>query len=273
MRKLICYIVYGDNDSYYNSAKFSILTLLNYTRNTDVEIAVLTSNVNQFRHYPVSVYPITKQQEANWSLNHRYNFRIKNLGLQSIIENSKLSANDKILFFDTDIYFKSSPLILFEHISKMQAIMYKNEGMIYQKSRFNYYQKKLQDLELCNYSLDRYSCMWGSAIIGISASNHTLIQEADHLMTLMLDKIDVNKAHTIEQFSLAEVLRKKLKLIEGKKHVSIFSTSKQKRYALPVIEKFLAENKNLDIKHLSQKSLEINLNRSIFRILKDKIYD
>jgi len=270
MRRIICYIVYGNDDDYYNSTKFSILTLLNYTHNTDIEIVVLTSNVDQFKQYPVTLQQITDQQKKQWSLDHQYHFRIKNLGLQNIIKSLHLSIDDKILFFDTDIYFKNNPLKLFDLITEKQVLLYKNEGRICDKKRFKYYKNNLQDKDCF---ISQNAQMWGSAVIGITASEDYLIKEADQLMLSLVDKLDIKQAHTIEQLSLAETLRKKFEIVEGVKHVNNFSTSKRKDYAMPIIKKLLKENKLLNIESLAKKALKIKINRPILQIIKDKIYD
>ena len=112
--------------------------------------------------------------------------------------------------------------------------------------------------------------MWGSAIIGIPILARHSIEDADCLILRLVEGLCIANAHTIEQFSLAEILRKKFKIIEGKKYISIFSTSGRKIYAESIINNFLQKNKELPIKLLSEKSLTINIERPILRIIKDK---
>ncbi len=276
MKKIILYIVYGDDQTFYKSAKFSILNLLNFIDNADIDIVVLSENIKEFKDFPVTTIEITKQKLNDWSFDGKYHFRIKNLGLQYILKTLGLSKNDKILFFDTDVYFKKSPLVLFDLISDTQIVMYKNEGCIHKKKRFDYYKsclkgKLIQYKKDGSYTLNSNSEMWGSAIIGILALEYHLIQDADYLMLQFLKEMDVDKAHTIEQFSLVEILRNKFKIIEGKKYISIYSTSSRKSHAQKVINNFLLENKQLCIKSLSEKSLTINLKRPILQIIKDKL--
>jgi hypothetical protein len=154
--------------------------------------------------------------------------------------------------------------------------MYKNEGQIHKNKRFNYFKDSLKDKPIQYkqghiYTLSSNSKMWGSVIIGILALEHHLLQDADCLMLQFLKEMDADKAHTIEQFSLVEILRNKLKIIEGKKYISIYSTSSRKSHAQKVINNFLLENKQLCIKSLSEKSLTINLKRPILQIIKDKL--
>ena len=276
MKKIICYIVYGDNMDYYNSTKFSILTLLNYTDNANIDIVVLTENPNKFKDYPITTIKLSQTQKNDWSLDGKYHFRIKNLGLQYILKTLGLSKNDKILFFDADIYFNKNPLVLFDLITDTQVVMYKNEGYIYKKKRFNYYKnnlkgKLIQYKKGSIYTLNSNSEMWGSAIIGVPALAHYSIKDADLLMSNLSKILDIDKAHTIEQFSLVEILKMDFRVIEGKTYINICSTSGKKYFALKKINNFLKKNNRLDIKSLSEKSLRINLKRSIFKIIKDKL--
>lgn len=278
MKNIICYIVYGENQEYYNSAKFSILTLLNYANgNKSVEVVVLSEKIEEFKGYPVTSIEITEQQIDDWSLNGKYHFRIKNLGLQHIIKKLNLSGNDSILFFDTDVYFKKNPLLLLKMITNSIVVMYKDEGIICKKKRFSYYKDNLKNHPIHNKRLDSYildsnSRMWGSAIIGIPASAYNSLKEADILMLNLIKKLDISKVHTIEQFSLSETLKKIFKIIEGRKYISIYSTSKRKNYALKKINTFFKENNSIDIKQLSKKSLQVNLSRPFHQIIKNKFF-
>ena len=43
MRKIVAYIVYGENQSYYDGVKYSFLTFMNWVSENDpIEIVVLT---------------------------------------------------------------------------------------------------------------------------------------------------------------------------------------------------------------------------------------
>jgi len=276
MKSIVCYIIYGENQGYYNSAKFSILNLLNYTKGNNIEIVVLSEKIEEFKGYPVTSIEITKHQIDDWSLSGKYHFRIKNLGIQHIVQTLNLSSNDKIIFFDTDIYFQKNPLQLLDMISNSKAIMYQDEGFICKKKRFDYYKNNLskKTLECKNgktYSMTLNAKMWGSAIIGLPGKTALkLLQNADNIMLCILSKIDVEKAHTIEQFSLSESVKEIHKIIEGKKYVSIYSTDRKKINAEKEIAKFFKNNNESYNELLSKKSLSVNLKRTLVQIIKDR---
>ena len=117
MRKILLYIIYGEDKGYYDGAKFSLLTFMNWVLNEDpVEIVILTEKPDEFKSYPVTVFPISEHQRNEWSLDGKYHFRIKNRGMAYIMDQLELEEQDKILFLDTDTYFHKSPLPLFDLI-------------------------------------------------------------------------------------------------------------------------------------------------------------
>ena len=240
MRKILLYIVFGDNKGYYDGAKFSLLTFMNWVLNEDpVEIVILTENPDEFESYPVTVFPISLEQKNEWSLDGKYHFRIKNRGMAYIMDQLELTEQDKILFLDADTYFHKSPLPLFDLIQPNQALFYLNEGLIYNRKRFQVYIDHLEGkpIQIDNdvYELSKESAMWGSLMVGIMPNMRPSLDWADKLMQVFIDMVP---SHTIEPFSLAESLLRKYKMTEGKKYVSLYSTSRKKEHAILIIAVF-----------------------------------
>ena len=86
MRKIVLYIIYGDDQGYYDGAIFSLLTFKYWIKSEDVEIVVLTEKPQQFEGYGVNIITMTDQQKDEWSLGGKYHFRIKKL-TKKFIEN------------------------------------------------------------------------------------------------------------------------------------------------------------------------------------------
>tara|TARA_B110000008_G_C16845510_1_gene514503 strand:- start:73 stop:921 length:849 start_codon:yes stop_codon:yes gene_type:complete len=273
MRKVVLYIVYGNNQEYYNGANFSILTFKNWlVKNDRVEIVVLTEKPKKFSDAEVKVIQMSNQQKKEWSLNGEYHFRIKNRGLGFVMDELKLVDEDKILFFDTDTFFHKSPLPLFDLITPNQAVFYLNEGLIYQRKRFGVYVKhlegKLIQIEDDTYELSKQSALWGSLMVGIMPNMRPSLEWADKLMLKFFKLVP---SHTIEPFSLSETLLKNFKLAEGKNFVSLYSTSRKKEYAKKIISNFFEENKeysNVEKIRLAQK---IRIKRPILVVLKQRL--
>ena len=273
MRKILLYIIFGENKGYYDGAKFSLLTFMNWVLNEDpVEIVILTENPDEFESYPVTVFPISPQQRNEWSLNGKYGFRIKNRGMAYIMDQLELSEQDKILFLDTDTYFHKSPLPLFDLIQPNQALFYLNEGLIYNRKRFQVYIDHLEgkSIQIDNdvYELSKESAMWGSLMVGIMPNMRPSLDWADKLMQVFIDTVP---AHTIEPFSLAESLLRKYKMTQGKKYVSLYSTSRKKEHAILIIAEFLNKCQALPIDKQISLAQKVIIKRSAFKVIKQRI--
>jgi hypothetical protein len=269
-RKILLYIVYGDDQVYYDGAIFSFLTFSYWLVNSSAtETYILTEHPEKFLGYPVTVLKINKKQKKDWSLNGQYHFRIKNRGLAYIFDKLNLSEVDKVLFLDTDTYFKKSPMSLFELIKSNQALLYKNEGLIYEKKRFQSFVEKLDGKKIrvnnTIYSLSNKSSMWGSLMIGIGGNMRPYLDEADKLMLNFFDK-DIS--HTIEQFSLSETLIKKFKIVEGKNFVNMYSSSGKKEYAEKVLVQFFNQNCDTKFSDKVRLSQNVKIKRPFFIVLK-----
>ena len=272
-RKVILYIVYGENQGYYDGAKFSFLTFMNWYSSIDsIEVIILTEKPEKFLDYPVKVIQMNNEQVHEWSLNGQYHFRIKNRGMAYVMDELKLSNKDKILFFDTDTYFKKSPMPLFELIQHNQALFYLNEGLINKRKRFDVYIKHLEGKKIEYdgqfYELKEESAMWGSLMVGIMPNMRSSLDWADKLMIKFFEIIP---AHTIEPFSLSETLLKKYKIAEGKNFVSLYSTSRKKQYAVRVLSNFFQQSNKLSISEQIRLAQKLNVKRSFFVILKQRL--
>lgn len=272
MRKIVAYIVYGENQTYYDGVKYSFLTFLNWVSDNDpIEIVVLTQKPDEFSNFPINVIKLSADQIYRWSIQGAYHFRIKNRGLAFLMDELNLKIEDKILFFDADTYFHKSPLNLFNLIKSNQALFYLNEGLIYKRKRFDVYVKHLEgktiEIEDKKYQLSKKSALWGSLMIGIMPNMRHSLEWAD---LLMLKFYEIVPSHTIEPFSLSESLLKDYKIVEGKRFVSLYSTSRKKIYASMIISKFFEETKSLNIDELILLSQNVKLKRPILTIIKQR---
>jgi heptosyltransferase-3 len=271
-RKIILYIVYGDDESYYQGAKFSFLSSMNWTKFDDkVEIVVLTEKPEFFEGYPIQVIPMSKNQKNDWSLNGRYHFRIKNRGLAFVMDKLNLNKFDKILFLDTDTYFHKSMMPLFDLIQPNQALFYLNEGLIYERKRFALYVDSLDRKEIRieneTYKISTSSALWGSLMVGLMPNMRSSIEWADKLMVKLFDIVNV---HTIEEFAISESLLRKYKLVEGKKYVSQYSTSRKKEYANTVLMNFFKNNSSLTLKQQIALAQKTKIKRPLSVVLKQR---
>jgi heptosyltransferase III len=271
-RKILLYIVYGEDQVYYDGAIFSFLTFKHWLSVDDqIEIVVLTEKPEKFAGYQVNTIIMSDQQKKEWSLNGEYHFRIKNRGLAYVMDKLELKEIDKILFFDTDTYFHKSPLPLFDLIKPNQALFYLNEGLIYDKKRFRIYIDNLESIKINIddefYELSIKSALWGSLMVGIMVNMRPSLDWADKLMLKFFDLVP---SHTIEPFSLSESLLRNYKIVEGKNFVSLYSTSRKKEYAKKILANFFLVNKTLNIDEQVRLAQNIKIKRPLFIILKQR---
>lgn len=272
MRKIVAYIVYGNNQIYYDGVKFSFLTLMNWTSlNDSIEIVVLTEKPEEFKNYPINILKLSRKQISSWSLNNAYHFRIKNRGLAYIMDCLDLKNEDKILFFDADTYFHKSPLKLFDLIQPHQALFYLNEGLIYKRKRFKVYVQSLEG-KIINvggqkYQLSKSSSLWGSLMIGIMPNMRSSLEWSD---LLLLKFHDMVPSHTIEPFALSESLLRKYQLVEGKKFVSLYSTSRKREYAKKILLNFFQDATNMNIEKQIKLAQNVKLKRPLFIVIKQR---
>ena len=272
-RKILLYIVYGDEEAYYDGAIFSFLTFMNWIPNDDqIEVVVLTEKPEKFSGYPIKTLVMSEEQKTDWSIDGAYHFRIKNRGLAFVMDKLELKEMDKILFFDTDTYFHKSPMPLFDLIQKDQALFYLNEGLIYDRSRFSIYVESLEGLKIKidneSYELSKKSALWGSLMVGITVNMRPSLDWADKLL---LKFFDIVPSHTIEPFALSESLLRKFRIIEGKNFVSLYSTSRKKQHAKEVLTKFFKEYKSLNLDDQVRLAQDIRIKRPLFIILKQRL--
>jgi heptosyltransferase III len=271
-RKIILYIVYGEDQTYYDGAIFSFLSSMNWIKgHNEFEIVILTENPSYFENYPITTILMTNDQKKDWSLNGKYYFRIKNRGLAYVMDVLNLNKFDKILFFDTDTYFHKSLLPLFDLIKPNQAVLYLNEGLIYKRKRFSPYVTNLDNkkIKIGNdiYEISKNSALWGSLMVGIMPNMRPSIEWADKLLVKLHDLVNI---HTIEEFALAEALLRNYNLVEGKNHVSLYSTSRKKEYAKGILNSFFMKNKNLPISQQVLLAQKIKIKRPLFVVLKQR---
>ena len=271
-RKILLYIVYGDDQAYYNGAIFSFLTFKHWLSDKNkIEVFVLTEKPERFENYPVNTLMMTQKQKNEWSLNGAYHFRIKNRGLAFVMDTLELKDFDKVLFFDADTYFHKSPLPLFDLIQPNQALFYLNEGLIYDRKRFKTYVHNLEGKKIIidgeSYELSKKSALWGSLMVGIMANMRLSLDWADKLMLKFFDLVP---SHTIEPFALSETLLKKYRMVEGKNFVSLYSSSRKKEHAVKILSSFFKKNKSLSITEQVNLAQKLKIKRSIYVILKQR---
>ena len=109
--------------------------------------------------------------------------------------------------------------------------------------------------------------MWGSLMIGLMPNMRESLDWSDKLM---LELFKIVPAHTIEPFSLSETLLRKYSVIEGKKYVSLYSTSRKKEYCRKILVNFFKNYNAFPISEQIQLAQKVNMKRPFYVVLKQR---
>ncbi|MBD1581438.1 hypothetical protein [Pseudoalteromonas sp. S16_S37] len=272
LRQVLLYVAYGDDLLYYQGVKTSILSVLHHCKNShQLEVVVVSEKPDFFANYPVTHFTITPTLKLDWSLNNRYHYRIKNRALAHAIDNLHLGANDKILALDTDTYFTKDINELFDKINVNLSLMFLDEGPLTKKQFTEYRESYQSPIKLegdVSYQISHQYHMWGSLMVGITASKRTLIDKADQLLVALHQWAPT--VRTVEQFAMSQVLGNEGALIEGKNDVHHYSHKGRKSFAQTNIDAFFANYGHYEFDTQLQYYPKLRLRRTLAAFLSEK---
>lgn len=236
-------IAYGDQLGYHHGAKYQILRCwARWYSGEGRSVCVVTDKPQIFEGYPLRVLQITEGQIKEWSLEGLQHFGIKIKGLELAVETG---VAEKYLLLDTDTYWVKDPSDLVDKIRPHRSVMYCDEGFIKnnRNKSIGRFEEGLdnQIIEYGDkvYQLEDGSRMLNSSIIGLHLSDVTVLDEAFKLFNALEPLVE---AHTVEQFSLAEVFRRHDFNVEfGRSHTRDWSSVGRKNYVTPLLQSFFAQ--------------------------------
>lgn len=276
-KKYLTFVIYGNDKTYYQGAKFCILSFLaNWQGEADSrpEVVVLAEETEHFADLPIKLFAISPEQKSEWSLNNTYHFRIKNRGLKYLCEQLSLSPEDKLLFLDTDTYFTQPTNIYFDSISSEQSLMFFPEVNINSLPETNEYAViRNKDIALpdgSTYRVNAESTMWASAVIGITGKQVEAFDYADQLIQAL--RKEGCTAHTLEQFALSEALIRIVSLIPAKSWLNHYSTSGRKDWGRKVLERFFAAHDKKPFEEQIQLASKVSFTRPLTEVIRGHIY-
>lgn len=293
----LCYVVYGDNSVYYEGIKISILSFFNQIDTSHRPTIVILSQKPEFfsdwqqqTHLNLInlVLPTTLFALATAD---NYHYRIKTMGLAYIIQllnNYQLAdKHSKFLFFDSDTYFLTNPLPLYDKINDNQIVMYKKEAKIFTHKKYRNYLYgdankmgvnglKNQTIHYINpqnhakisYRLTDDAHMYSSLIMGVHTNALPYLLQASNLMYPIRA---LTHARTVEQFCFAEVFKQNFTLVEGKDFVHHFSRRRQKAYVASQLHKFWQNYANDNFEQQCQAITNIRFQRPVWLTLAQAI--
>lgn len=272
---VLTYVVYGDDEIYYEGVKVSILSFFSQVPKTERPLVVVLSQRPEFfADFPVITLTLSDEQKNTWATDG-YWYRLKTLGLAYIVEYLKneqlIDSNSKLLFFDTDTYFERNPMPLYQLISPTQVVMYKKESKISHRKKYRAYRfgtekiagatgldGKTVEYEYGSYRLQKGANMWSSLIMGIMPD---MLPQLHNAAALMYPMTRLTDARTVEQFCFAEVFKQRHTLIAGKAYVKHYSRNRQKDWVREQLPAFWLQHQLSDFETMVTDIQQIRFQR------------
>ena len=154
---------------------------------------------------PVQVREVTAEELVAWCQPHGYHFRAKHVALRDALEDA-----DQALLIDTDTFFHSSPLRLFDRIQP-GSLLCNAIGARYGEHRnFPLYRDLSPYLFERGWADDEMHQL-NSGVIGLPREEAKILDRSLELMDELYPI--ANGAYTLEEFVLAVAAHKRLELV------------------------------------------------------------
>lgn len=284
--QVLCYVVYGDNEMYYEGVKVSILSFFSQIAVQQRPlVAVLSPKPNFFADWQHQAdldfvhLDLSNSLMAQW-VKDDYHYRTKTLGLayiiRSLLGSHWVSASSKFLFFDSDTYFERSPLPLYEAITPKQVVMYKQEPKIFAHKKYRNYVNGLANQTIYyehqgqqkTYQLPPNAQMYSSLIMGVMP--HCLEQLIE-ISELMYPMRSLTNARTVEQFAFVEIMRQHYHVSTGEAYVKHYSRRRQKQFVQSQLAIFWQQVVHQPINQQIQAMKQLRFQRPWYLTLKQAI--
>lgn len=165
------------------------------TPDQPLDIQVFSDNPAPYAKLPVRVRPLTEETRAAWSAPHGYRFRCKHVALRQV-----LSESECALLIDTDTFFQTSPLRLFERV-KPGTLLCNALGPLYGEHRQYPLHQVLAGRLRARGLADDQMPQLNSGVIGLMREDAGVLDQSIALMDEFYP--EVSTSYTLEEFSLA----------------------------------------------------------------------
>ncbi len=212
MNQLI-YFSYGKGH-HVNELRFSVLSALPFLeKNPDrTGITIFTENPAPFADLPVRIELLSQEQLIAWDADIGYQHRKK----IELIKHALILLKCKVIFADSDTYFKCDPRILFRRIGPGRSLMHRFEAHLDRCSASNLAdylcRHRVRRLDGSFWDIDANTFMWNSGLLGIDPSALPLLDEVLHVVDQLFLEVPLI---TTEQFAFAGVLASETIMSEG----------------------------------------------------------
>ncbi|MDZ3994096.1 hypothetical protein [Pseudomonas sp. Teo4] len=207
-RPQLVYLAFGPA-TYHQEACFSIasaLTRLGETSGATLDIQVYTDNPEPYGNLPATVHVLDEATRKAWNQPHGYHFRSKHVVLRQVLEQHPLAV-----LIDTDTFFRTSPLQLFERVKPGQLLC-NAIGAPYGANRQTVLYKGLRTTLQQRGLADDQMPMVNSGVIGLTQADAQVLERSIAMMDEFYPLVPT--AYTLEEFCLATAAYRTLALAE-----------------------------------------------------------
>ena len=207
-RPQLVYLVFGP-DTYHQEAVFSIASALAHSRQPPgraFDIQVFTDNCEPYRDLPVRVRPFDAHLRQQWSGPHGYHFRCKHMAARTV-----LSESEQVILIDTDTFFHSSPMQLFDRI-KPDTLLCNAFTLRYSDCKDTVLYTALAETLAQRGLADDQMTLVNSGVIGLTHNNMHILETS---IALMDEFFAITPgAITLEEFCLGVAAYRPLKIAQ-----------------------------------------------------------
>lgn len=197
-RQLV-YLVYGGKPEYHREAKYSILSAYYHAQGKCPRILLYTDEPAQFAGWPVEVIELDAATLKEWTGPASYLHRRKAAAIRDA-----LAYADQSIFIDTDTFFTSSPLTLFERLANAPWLVDEIEG-VWKEHKGKVLHDVLAPHLADRHGVDQNMLLINSGVLGFQADASRIMDETLALIDEMHPMVP--DIHIIEQFAVGVAAR------------------------------------------------------------------
>jgi len=212
MRKTLLYLTYGTG-RHVDQLTYSVRSALDFSRgDKDYHIVVYAEDPAAVSGLAVDVVPLSRDVLAHWAGSFGYIHRRKIIAVRDALQR----FGGRVVFCDTDTYFRKSPRTLFGRLGRGRSLMHIREGRLRscngdQLAAF-LRNHDLRTLAGQRWDLTPESPMFNSGVIGLDEADAPLVDEVIYLADQLYSQVPV---FNIEQFAFAACLASGTRLSEA----------------------------------------------------------
>jgi hypothetical protein len=205
----LVYLIYSPASS-IDQLTFSIISARRQLQPADaVRLIVFTADPAPLEDLRVQTVTIAPSVLQEWAGAHRYIHRRKLLAIKQALQ----QFGGRVLYCDTDTYFRLSPLEVFKRIRPGHTLTHLCEGFLHRAKAPDLAAfvdtHELKALDGSRWDITAATPMFNGGVVGLDSSDSMLLDEAVNLVDQLYPRLLL---HTIDQFAIGACLSRRTTL-------------------------------------------------------------